>query len=67
MVSEVPKRPTYAEFFSGGGMVRAALTDVWQCQLANDIDPMKCEVYGEGPWPCRDPKRDVFNLGQSDH
>tara|TARA_R110002110_G_scaffold77680_1_gene204095 strand:+ start:11309 stop:12463 length:1155 start_codon:yes stop_codon:yes gene_type:complete len=45
MVSEVPKRPTYAEFFSGGGMVRAALTDVWQCQLANDIDPMKCEVY----------------------
>ncbi|AXI42246.1 DNA cytosine methyltransferase [Sulfitobacter sp. SK011] len=45
MVSEVQKKPTYAEFFSGGGMVRAALSDGWDCRLANDIDPMKCEVY----------------------
>lgn len=45
MVSEVDKQPTYAEFFSGGGMVRAALDGTWQCLLANDIDPMKCEVY----------------------
>lgn len=45
MVSEVQKQPTYAEFFSGGGMVRAALTDAWKCRLANDIDPMKCAVY----------------------
>lgn len=45
MVSEVQKQPTYAEFFSGGGMVRAALSDSWQCRLANDIDPMKCAVY----------------------
>lgn len=45
MVPQVDKLPTYAEFFSGGGMVRAALNDAWQCLLANDIDPMKCEVY----------------------
>ena len=45
MVSEVQKQPTYAEFFSGGGMVRAALSGAWNCHLANDIDPMKCDVY----------------------
>lgn len=45
MVSEVQKQPTYAEFFSGGGMVRAALSGRWDCRLANDIDPMKCDVY----------------------
>ncbi len=28
-------------------MVRAALSDRWQCSLANDIDPMKCEVYAQ--------------------
>ena len=39
--------PRYAEFFCGGGMVRAALQDQWNCVLANDIDPMKCGVYGQ--------------------
>jgi DNA (cytosine-5)-methyltransferase 1 len=38
-------RPRYAEFFAGGGMVRAALGDGWDCALANDIDPMKCATY----------------------
>ena len=28
-------------------MVRAALADVWHCDLANDIDPMKCAVYAQ--------------------
>ena len=37
--------PTYAEFFAGGGMVRAGLGDSWRCVLANDIDPAKCEAY----------------------
>lgn len=38
-------KPTYAEFFCGGGMVRAGLDSAWDCVLANDIDPMKCAVY----------------------
>lgn len=39
--------PRYAEFFAGGGMVRAALSGRWDCALANDIDPMKCAVYAD--------------------
>lgn len=35
----------WAEFFAGGGMVRAALTAPWRCVLANDIDPKKCAAY----------------------
>jgi DNA (cytosine-5)-methyltransferase 1 len=45
MVCEMDHFPRYAEFFSGGGMVRAALGERWQCALANDIDAMKCRVY----------------------
>ena len=50
MVCEMDNLPTYAEFFSGGGMVRAALNGVWHCALANDIDAMKCRVYRDN-WP----------------
>ena len=38
MPDHAAKTPTYAEFFCGGGMVRAALQDRWDCVLANDID-----------------------------
>ncbi|MFP7673252.1 DNA cytosine methyltransferase [Marivita sp. S0852] len=41
--------PKYAEFFCGGGMVRAALKSQWDCALANDIDRMKAHVY-EANW-----------------
>ena len=47
-MAETPDQtPKYAEFFCGGGMVRAALHDRWNCVLANDIDAMKCKVYGQ--------------------
>lgn len=45
MVSASSSQPKYAEFFCGGGMVRAALGARWDCVLANDIDAMKCDVY----------------------
>jgi DNA (cytosine-5)-methyltransferase 1 len=35
------------EFFCGGGMVRAALGDEWNCLFANDFDRMKAEAYRE--------------------
>lgn len=47
MADTPDQTPTYAEFFCGGGMVRAALQDQWNCVLANDIDPMKCKVYAQ--------------------
>jgi DNA (cytosine-5)-methyltransferase 1 len=37
----------FAEFFAGGGMVRAALSPDWTVALANDIDPKKCHSYRE--------------------
>ncbi|MDG1078144.1 MAG: DNA cytosine methyltransferase [Planktotalea sp.] len=45
MVQTTVSKPKFAEFFSGGGMVHAALGAQWDCVLANDIDPMKCETY----------------------
>ena len=47
MPIDVPQTPKYAEFFCGGGMVRAALRHRWDCVLANDIDAMKCDVYAK--------------------
>lgn len=46
MVSHADHPPRFAEFFCGGGMVRAGLGSGWTCAFANDIDPMKCSVYG---------------------
>ncbi len=39
------KRPTFLEFFAGGGMARAGLGDHWDCVFANDFDAMKAGVY----------------------
>ncbi|MEM9699584.1 MAG: DNA cytosine methyltransferase [Pseudomonadota bacterium] len=44
-MSEPYPRPRFAEFFCGGGLVRAALQAHWDCVFANDIDPMKAAVY----------------------
>lgn len=45
MTGTIPEKPSYAEFFCGGGMVRAGLGRGWDCALANDIDSMKCATY----------------------
>jgi DNA (cytosine-5)-methyltransferase 1 len=41
----IDKKPTFLEFFAGGGMARAGLGDAWQCSFANDFDHMKVETY----------------------
>jgi len=38
-------RPTFLEFFAGGGMARQGLDGLFDCAFANDFDPMKCAVY----------------------
>jgi DNA (cytosine-5)-methyltransferase 1 len=38
-------KPTFYEFFAGGGMARAGLEPDWRCLFANDIDPKKAETY----------------------
>ncbi len=39
------ERPTYYEFFAGGGMARCGLGDGWDCLYANDIDARKAQSY----------------------
>jgi DNA (cytosine-5)-methyltransferase 1 len=36
---------TFYEFFAGGGMARLGLGSRWRCLFANDLDPLKGEVY----------------------
>lgn len=50
-------RPTYYEFFAGGGMARAGLGAGWECRFANDFDPKKAAAY-EANWG-----GDHFRLG----
>jgi DNA (cytosine-5)-methyltransferase 1 len=38
-------RPTFYEFFAGGGMARAGLGPRWRCLFANDVDAKKAESY----------------------
>ena len=38
-------RPTFCEFFCGGGMARAGLGAGWACLLANDNDDRKAASY----------------------
>jgi site-specific DNA-cytosine methylase len=38
-------RPSFLEFFAGGGMTRAGLGPSWRCLFANDFDAMKVSAY----------------------
>jgi DNA (cytosine-5)-methyltransferase 1 len=38
-------RPTFLEFFCGGGMARVGLGDGWRCLFANDLDSRKAQAY----------------------
>ncbi len=40
-------KPTFYEFFAGGGMARAGLGDLWECVFANDFSPAKASSYVE--------------------
>ncbi|MBP3126093.1 DNA cytosine methyltransferase [Thalassospira sp. ER-Se-21-Dark] len=36
---------SFYEFFAGGGMARAGLSNDWECLFANDFDPKKAASY----------------------
>lgn len=38
-------KPTFYEFFAGGGMARAGLGPGWECLFANDFDRKKSDSY----------------------
>ena len=59
-------KPRFFEFFAGGGMARAGLSDGWDCTFANDFDPMKAAAYREN-WGCKHFKlADINSLTAAD-
>jgi DNA (cytosine-5)-methyltransferase 1 len=59
-------KPTFIEFFAGGGMARAGLGDGWRCLFANDFDQKKVSTY-EANWGVGDIKHcDVASLTLAD-
>lgn len=38
-------KPSFYEFFAGGGMARAGLGATWNCLFANDFDHKKGQIY----------------------
>ena len=60
------KRPSYYEFFCGGGMVRAGLGAGWECLLANDIDAKKARAYAANWGTDRLRVGDIHDLSADD-
>lgn len=59
-------KPTFLEFFAGGGMARAGLGDHWDCVFANDFDEMKVDAYRSNWGADHILFEDVANLCTSD-
>lgn len=59
-------KPTFYEFFSGGGMARAGLRNTLTCLFANDFDSKKAATYADN-WGAKGLKvADVATLKTSD-
>jgi DNA (cytosine-5)-methyltransferase 1 len=55
-------KPTFLEFFAGGGMARAGLGDSWRCLFANELDDMKVATYVSNYGGCEVRQGDVAKL-----
>ncbi|MFO1134154.1 MAG: DNA cytosine methyltransferase [Rhodoblastus sp.] len=59
-------KPTFYEFFAGGGMARAGLGAGWRCLLANDFDRCKAASYADN-WGADDFRlEDIHRLTAAD-
>ena len=52
----------YYEFFAGGGMARAGLSEGWNCTFANDISEKKAASYRSNWDSAHLTVADVFSL-----
>ena len=59
-------RPTFLEFFAGGGMARQGLGGSFDCVFANDFDAMKCAAYRRNFVGEPVSEGDVWNLDASE-
>ncbi|MFN3512572.1 MAG: DNA cytosine methyltransferase [Phenylobacterium sp.] len=61
------RRPSFLEFFAGGGMARLGLGEAWSCAFANDFDPVKAATYRDNfPDAEHFHEGDVWALAPSD-
>ncbi|MDZ4760131.1 MAG: DNA cytosine methyltransferase [Alphaproteobacteria bacterium] len=58
-------RPTFLEFFAGGGMARQGLAGMFDAGFSNDFDPMKCATYRRNFVGEPIAESDVWNLDAS--
>src|SRR3569833_1286860 len=56
---------TYFEFFAGGGMAHAGLSNGWECLFANDICPIKSVAFAANWGGKRLVVDDIANLTPS--
>ena len=59
-------RPTFLEFFAGGGMARAGLGHHWRCLFANDFDAMKVATYAKNYGDSEIKLRDIAEVTLDD-
>ncbi len=59
-------RPTFFEFFSGGGMARLGLGADWDCVFANDVSAKKAAAYRAAFGPDHFRLADVADLKPAD-
>jgi DNA (cytosine-5)-methyltransferase 1 len=59
-------RPTFFEFFAGGGMARAGLGENWRCAFANDFSAVKAATYVANWGGDHFRQEDVAKLSTSD-
>jgi DNA (cytosine-5)-methyltransferase 1 len=59
-------RPTFLEFFAGGGMARAGLGEHWRCLFANDLNAMKVATYARNYGDCDIKLRDIAEVTLGD-
>jgi DNA (cytosine-5)-methyltransferase 1 len=55
-------RPSFLEFFAGGGLARQGLAGLFDCAFANDIDAMKCATYRRNYPDDAIAEGDIWNL-----
>ncbi|MEQ1781651.1 MAG: DNA cytosine methyltransferase [Hyphomonadaceae bacterium] len=55
-------RPSFLEFFAGGGMAHTGLSNRFDCAFANDLDRMKCDAYRANFPDARIEQGDVWNI-----
>jgi DNA (cytosine-5)-methyltransferase 1 len=65
-IGESVMKPSFYEFFAGGGMARAGLGAGWKCLFANDFDHKKGRIYRYNWGDAELKTADIWSLATKD-